>query len=85
MIKTVDDVDAGTGTTTGPGNIRCLWDDAVCVDPPTHFINHEGVEGTFAEVFCVRHYVLTLARMCQLHLPDCPGPFDGHVAAHGEL
>lgn len=85
MIKTVDDVITGTGTTTGPGNSRCMWDDAVCVDLPTHFINHQQDEGTSAELFCVRHYVLTLARLCQLHLPDCPGPFDGHVAGHGEL
>lgn len=86
MIRTKDDTTSGIGTITGgPGAGRCLWDESVCVDTPTHFVTQLQSEGTEAEVFCVRHYVITLARMCQLHLPDCEGPFEGHVADHGEL
>ena len=64
---------------------RCLWDESVCTDTPTHFVTFEEAGGASADVFCVRHYVLTLARLCQLHLPDCAGDFAGHVASHGEL
>lgn len=85
MIRTMDDTTTGTGTGAGFSAGRCLWDDSVCVDPPSHFVTLLEAEGTTAEVFCVRHYVLTLARLCQLHLPDCEGGFHGHVADHGEL
>ncbi|WP_230010768.1 hypothetical protein, partial [Microbacterium sp. Bi128] len=64
MIQTGDDVIDGTEVASGFGNTRCLWDKSVCVDPPTHFVTLELADGTNAEVFCIRHYVLTLARLC---------------------
>lgn len=70
---------------TGFGNGRCLWDRSVCVDSPTHFVTYVAEDGASAEVFCIRHYVLTLAHLCQVHLPSCGGDFTGHVASHGEL
>lgn len=85
MTRTMDDTTAGTGTAAGFGAGRCLWDDSVCTDPPTHYVTLRQSEGTAAELYCVRHYVLTLARLCQLHLPGCEGPLDAHVAGHGEL
>lgn len=54
----------------GAGAGRCLWDETVCTDTPTHFVTFEEADGASADVFCVRHYVLTLARLCQIHLPD---------------
>lgn len=85
MIDTRDDTTSGTVTGAGFSAGRCLWDDTVCVDPPTHFITERHAEGTHAQVFCVRHYVLTLAHICQVHMATCDGPFSGHVADHGEL
>ncbi|MCQ2001467.1 hypothetical protein [Arthrobacter zhaoxinii] len=85
MIGTKDDTTAGTGTAADFGSLRCLWPESVCVDPPTHFVAQELADGRDAEVFCVRHYVLTLARICEVHLPLCEGDFAGHVDSHGEL
>ena len=81
MNDTTDGVIVGGGFNAG----RCLWDESVCTDTPTHFVTFDQADGAAAEVFCVRHYVLSLARLCQLHLPDCPGDFAGHVSSHGEL
>lgn len=85
MIRTQDDTTVGTGTDADFGAGRCLWDDSVCVDKPTHFVTLETAGGADAEVFCFRHYVLTLARLCQIHIPACEGDFAGHVASHGKL
>ena len=85
MIRTKDDTTAGADTAAGFGDGRCLWDESVCVDAPTHFVTWELAEGKDAEVFCVRHYVLTLAHLCQVHLPVCEGDFAGHVEGHGKL
>ena len=52
---------------------------------PTHFVTMETHCGADAEMYCVRHYVLTLARLCQVHLPSCEGGFTGHVSGHGKL
>lgn len=85
MIGTRDDTTAGTGTAADFSSFRCLWPESVCVDPPTHFVSQELADGRDAEVFCLRHYVLTLARLCEVHLPLCEGGFAGHVDSHGEL
>jgi hypothetical protein len=85
MIRTQDETIAGSGAVASFGNGRCLWDKSVCVDTPTHFVALELADGTDAEVFCVRHYVLALAHLCQVHLPICEGDFSGHVVNHGEL
>jgi uncharacterized protein YPO0396 len=85
MNRTMNDTTDGILVAGGPGAGRCLWDESVCTDTPTHFVTFEEADGASADMFCVRHYVLTLARLCQIHLPDCAGDFAGHVAAHGEL
>ena len=85
MNRTMSDTTDGTGVAAVFGEARCLWDESVCADTPTHFVTFEEAEGASAEVFCIRHYVLTLARLCQIHLPDCDGDFAGHVAGHGQL
>lgn len=85
MVLTKNDTGTGTGTDAGFNAGRCLWSDSVCVDAPTHYISHETADGTEAAVYCLRHYVLTLASLCELHLPSCEGDFPGHVAGHGEL
>jgi hypothetical protein len=85
MNRTMNDTTDGVLVGSGPGDGRCLWDETVCTDTPTHFVTFEEADGASADLFCVRHYVLTLARLCQIHLPECAGGFAGHVARHGEL
>lgn len=85
MIRTSNDTIDDIGLAAGFGYTRCLWDKSVCVDSPTHFVTLELAGGADAEVFCIRHYVLTLAHLCQVHLEVCEGGFNGHVADHGEL
>ncbi|CEA09685.1 hypothetical protein BN1051_03057 [Arthrobacter saudimassiliensis] len=85
MILTRDDTISDTGLDAGFGAGRCVWDESVCVDKPTHFVTSNVVGGAAAEVYCLRHYVLTLAGLCELHLPNCEGDFSGHVLSHGEL
>ncbi len=85
MSRTINDTPVGAGVEAGIGAGRCMWGESVCVDTPTHFVTQEHADGVDAEVFCVRHYVLTLAHLCQVHLPDCAGGFAGHVTSHGEL
>lgn len=81
----IGDSDAGIDLGAGRGNSRCLWDESVCVDKPTHFVTFAQAHGAEAEVFCVRHYVLTLAKLCQVHLPECDGGFRGHVLHRGAI
>lgn len=85
MNRTMNDTADGILVGSGPGDGRCLWDESVCTDTPTHFVTFTETGGATADVFCVRHYVLALARLCQLHLPDCAGGFAGHVTSRGEL
>lgn len=75
MVRTKND-EAGvdTGTFSDPGSGRCLWDETVCVDTPIHFVAFSEHYGDTAEVFCLRHYVLTLTRLCQIHLPGAEEP-----------
>lgn len=85
MTRTQDDTIVGAGIGADFGNGRCMWDKSVCVDAPTRFVTLDLAAGKDAEVFCVRHYVLTLAHLCQVHLPVCEGDFAGHVIDHGDL
>lgn len=85
MSRTLNETTDGTALGAGFNAGRCLWDESVCTDTPTHFVTFTETGGATSDVFCVRHYVLALARLCQLHLPDCPGDFAGHVTSHGEL
>lgn len=85
MIRTKDDTTDDTGLAAGFGSGRCAWDRSVCVDKPTHFVTSDGVEGRSADVYCLRHYVLSLALLCELHLPDCAGDFPGHITRHGKF
>lgn len=85
MIRTKDDTGTDIGVDAGFSAGRCAWDRSVCVDKPTHFVASESTGGTTADVYCQRHYVLSLASLCELHLPDCAGDFPGHVARHGKL
>lgn len=85
MSRTLNETTNGTDLGAGFSAGRCLWDESVCTDTPTHFVTFSEAGGVTADVFCVRHYVLALARLCQLHLPDCTGDFAGHVTSRGVL
>lgn len=65
---------------------RCTWNECVCTESPTHYVvfaEHAG--GGDAQLFCARHYVLTLAQLIELHLPECSGSFSDHVLRYGAL
>lgn len=67
-------------------NTRCTWDECVCTETPTHYVvfaEHAG--GGDAQLFCARHYVLTLAQLIELHLPECSGGLGDHVLRYGSL
>lgn len=85
MTRTKDDTTTGTGLGAGFGAGRCAWDRSVCVDKPTHFVASDSTDGVSADVYCLRHYVLALAILCELHLPGCEGDFPRHVTGHGKL
>lgn len=81
------DLDDGDFDQFDDGNAtRCTWNESVCVDKPTQFVvfaEHAG--GGDAQLFCARHYVLTLAELLELHLPECPGDLNDHILRHGSL
>lgn len=66
---------------------RCLWNDTVCTEAPTHHITHPAVgdEQADARTFCLRHYVLTLAEHLEVHSKHCGETVRSHFAAHGPL
>lgn len=74
-----DEFDDGDST-------RCTWNECVCTETPTHYVvfaEHAG--GGDAQLFCARHYVLTLAQLIELHLPECSGGLGDHVLRYGSL
>lgn len=70
----------------GP-SARCLWNDTVCTETPTHHITHPAVgdQHTESKTFCMRHYVLTLAEYLEIHTKRCTGTVRSHFATHGHI
>lgn len=66
---------------------RCMWDETVCTEIPTHHITHPAVDEdeAVARTFCIRHYVLTLAEHVEVHTTQCNGTVENHFAAYGPL
>ena len=73
-------------TWSDSGRPNCQWSEGVCTESPTHYLTWRGPseEGTVA-VHCVRHHVLTLAELLELHLRECGASLDEHLAAWGEI
>ena len=74
-------------------NPRCGWNESVCQDSATHRIQYcraqEEEEGPDAggevRLFCTRHYVLTLARLLEVHEMECGIPAVEHMDGYGPL
>lgn len=66
----------------GAPNPRCQWDTSVCAQSPTHYVawGHASVN-----TYCVRHYVLVLAQLLELHLLFCPGTVHDHLRKYGPI
>ena len=93
------DVDINLGSDGGPSP-RCMWDEFVCARSPERFVvfseapkaqddagDQDGDDAAdrVTELFCTRHYVLTLAQLLELHLPHCAGDVADHVTAFGKV
>lgn len=83
--------DDGTDTLIGgdgPGKPRCEWFHGICTETPTKYIAAPTREDGTAtvETFCVRHYVLNLAELLEVHGPTCEhGGIAEHIAEYGDL
>lgn len=79
---TIADLDNGGG-----GGRGCQWGESVCTDSPTHTLVfryvEEGEQSQEAAVFCLRHYVVELARFVELHPDDCDKPLVDHLMGYG--
>lgn len=67
----------------------CRWDESVCTAAPEYRVvrgdhghDHEAPD---VDAYCARHYALELARLVEVHLPDCEGSAAAHVSAHGRI
>lgn len=79
-------------TVEGVENPRCSWDESVCTASVEYRIQRRageddtepGVDGE-VELFCPRHYVLSLARLVEVHEAECGHPAVEHLADYGPL
>lgn len=64
----------------------CHWGRSVCALPPQWYVTWNEPAGEPAvELFCQRHYVLTLDWMLTVHRAECHLPLADHVVARGQL
>ena len=90
-VTTKTRVDDGvfTGIDEGDGdpNVRCDWYDSVCLESPEFVIAPRGSkeDPSLRELYCERHYVLSLARLKDVHMQDCTGPLSAHAEHFGPL
>ncbi|MDO4918242.1 hypothetical protein [Kocuria sp.] len=79
-------------TVEGVENPRCAWDESVCTASVEYRIRWEGgddpaeplVRGE-VELLCPRHYALSLARLLEVHEPQCEHTAVEHLAEYGPL
>lgn len=71
----------------GEPNVRCDWRDSVCLESPGFVIAPRGwkEDPSLQELYCERHYVLSLARLKDIHMHDCNGPLSAHAERYGPL
>lgn len=90
-------IDVQTGfpdleTVEGVENPRCSWGESVCTASVEYRIRRRAGEddaepaaGGEVELFCPRHYVLSLARLLEVHEAECGRPATEHLADYGPL
>lgn len=87
-VRTKQDDDIFTEIYDGDGwrNQGCIWDESPCGTMPEYriapaeFSDHGEVQ-----LLCPRHYALELARLVEVHLPDCTEPAAAHAASFGPI
>lgn len=90
VVRTnIDDGSTTLAHAGGPENPRCQWFYAICTQTPTHHISgpqdDDGIASS-VELYCARHYVLTLARHLEVHGPTCEhGGLAEHISDYGAL
>lgn len=77
--KTYDDVFLLAGGERVGGN--CQWHESVCTDPAVGYL----VYPDDSEVFCLRHYTLSLAQLVEAHVPFCPLSLSEHLIRFGRF
>ena len=73
-------------------NPRCSWDESVCTASVEYRIRWQAREseaepaaGGEVELLCPRHYVLSLARLLEVHEAECGHTAAEHLAGYGPL
>ncbi|WP_147406052.1 hypothetical protein [Kocuria tytonis] len=76
----------------GVENPRCSWNESVCTASVEYRIRRRAGEDTAesavggeVELLCPRHYVLSLARLLEVHEAECGTPAAEHLAEYGPL
>ena len=85
---TVDDgIFVGISDDDGAPRPRCSCSETVCLETPTHLIAPPGAkrDPTQKAFYCERHYVLSLAHLIEVHVPNCAAPLSEHLGEFGEL
>ena len=68
---------------SGDGDFRgtCQWHEDVCTQSPAAYVSSSND----TDVYCLRHYTLTLSQLAEVHLLSCPESLGQHVASYGRL
>lgn len=59
----------------------CQWQESVCTASPEAYITYAEE----SEVFCLRHYTLTLSYTAEVHVPSCSHTLAQHITRFGRL
>lgn len=67
----------------GPRPRGCAWDESVCTQTREYRVQYASGQDSTGEVdvFCPRHYALTLAELVEVHLVGCEGSAADHIVA----
>lgn len=98
MNRSITDTRHGIGEvleelSRGGPNPRCQWNEDVCSETPEYYIVEPGSVGddgdsvaeADAATYCLRHYVLKLAWMLEVHLSACAASAADHIKRFGAL
>lgn len=82
-----DGIIVGVEQEGGWSGRRCTWPDSVCSELPTHYVRHPSVRPDELTIrfLCERHFVLTLAELVEVHLPQCDAAASDHVEGFGTI
>lgn len=86
MAPTIGDQDTSTDLGEWQRPRICMYEDAVCVMPPTHVLLEAGHDGGYVRSeYCARHYGLALAYYLEVHVTTCLAGVRAHFAGYGKI